>query len=893
MTEPSNPWAQVRELYAQARQQAADQRETWLQAQAASPDVLDEVRSLLAHAPLGGADETGDACLAPPAAPWDETEGDRIGQRLGDWQITGRLGSGGMGVVYEARRADGSYEGLAAVKLLKRGMDSGVVLQRFAQERQALARLDHPHIARLLDAGLSADGLPYFVMEKIDGVAIDEAVRGLPMEQRLALFLQLADAVAYAHRKLLVHRDLKPGNVLVTLTGDVKLLDFGIAKALDPLDGSDGDTTLGGQRPYTPNYASPEQVRGEPVSIATDIYSLGVLLYQLLTGVRPTGRGATTPAEAARQVLDETPNRPSSLPQQSSDDPQWLTTRKRLKGDLDNILLKALEKPVERRYDSVDAMAADVRNFLSGYPVSAHAASWSYVATKFVSRNRLTVAAAALAGVSLVVGTAAATWSAHEAGLARDEARQRLADVRQVTHDLVFRFGDSVAYLPGGMNIKEDLLNDTLKQLERLAEASHNDPAILADVSALHARLAELQGNDTAPSTERPKQAKEHALQAIALGARVWPERKADRQFSNWLARAYHVKAQLERAEGHPELAIKTLDEAAPLIAESLALQTQDLDRAWLLGNQGADLLMQALLLASPNLPSMNQPDAALKRFDEAERANQALLDLGDKTLDALDATGRPEEPKVKASLLHALATGREGRALIWLRRDELAQARVQAQNAVDAQEKALLLDSNQVVWRDGVMAKNNTLSVVLLRLGDIPAAMAAAERAWQVASELAKSEGPDSRWVKIRPTLAQQYGRALAGVGRNTEAVPVLESSMAFWAAQAKASPNANALRRVGWTQTHLSRSLQALGRKVEALASAREAVQTLQSATTQFPPTRDVWLNLGDALAWLAPLEPANAKPLRDQARAAYDQAAALSPLKADHAAARAAVP
>jgi serine/threonine protein kinase len=209
--------------------------------------------------------------------------------------------------------------------------------------------------------------------------------------------------VAHAHRNLLVHRDLKPGNVLVDREGQVKLLDFGIAKALDPLEHTDGHTTVAGQRPYTPHYASPEQIRGEPVSTATDIYSLGVLLYQMLTGTRPTGRKATTPAEAARSVLEDEPTRPSRLSPSEAVDPHWLATRKKLEGDLDNILLKALEKEPARRYASVDALAADVRAFLGGYPVSARAAGWRYRMAKRIARNRL-VSGAVAAGVLALLG---------------------------------------------------------------------------------------------------------------------------------------------------------------------------------------------------------------------------------------------------------------------------------------------------------------------------------------------------------------------------------------------------------------------------------------------------------------------------------------------------------
>lgn len=517
MQEAASRWARLKAQFDAALDAPPGQREALIAGAGLAAEDEAELRSLLAHHDEATREQ---GFLArpppPPAAP-------RLGQRLGNWTLVRAIGSGGMGEVFEARRADGQYEGRAAVKLLKRGMDSAAVLERFALERQALARLSHPQIARLLDAGASAEGLPYFVMEYVDGRPIDQAAQGLALEARLGLFLQLADAVAYAHRNLLVHRDLKPGNVLVDETGQVKLLDFGIAKALDPLEGQLGDTTVGGQRPYTPNYASPEQVRGEPVSTATDIYSLGVLLYQLLTGTRPTGRRATTVAEAARSVLEEEPTRPSRLSPSEAVDPQWLRTRKRLEGDLDNILLKALEKQPALRYASVDALRADVQAHLSGHPVSARAASLGYVTAKWLGRHRAAAAAAALGGLGLVTGLLAALLNdrialglgaagmavgltlallqARRAQLARDDAAQardaatrHLGELRQLANSMVFDVSDAL----------ELGLTEGRRQLVRLAEQSLERQAAFMQMSDAEritlgvalARLARLEGHE-------------------------------------------------------------------------------------------------------------------------------------------------------------------------------------------------------------------------------------------------------------------------------------------------------------------------------------------------------------------------------------------------------------
>ncbi len=576
--------------------------------------LVAEVRSLLAHADAEtlGVLSAGAAAAAPAghtaaglaeaheAQDAQEAHEGRQGQRLGPWRIRSLLGRGGMGDVWLATRDDGSFEGEAAIKLLRRGLDSRQVLARFALERQVLARLNHPHIARLLDAGTTEDGLPYFVMERVQGRPIHEAAVALPLEGRLALFLQLADAVMHAHRNLLVHRDLKPSNVLVDAEGRVKLLDFGIAKALDPLEDNDGLTTVGSARPFTPHYASPEQVRGEPVSTATDVYSLGVLLYQMLTGTRPTGRGATTAMEAARSVLEDEPTRPSRLSGAEATDPHWPATRLRLHGDLDNIVMKALEKPVQRRYGSVEAMADDVRAYLEGYPVRARAASPAYVARKFLARNRWAVGAAALGALGLVTGLVAAIvqgqaalalgavgmaaglgialLQVRQASRARDEAQARFEDLRQLAHNVLFDYHDLVEPLAGSTPVRRRLVDDAITYLDRMVRAAPADRRVRLEMGSAYCVVGLVQRNGyRRPHLGDTEGALRNYERSIEILTPLTAANELDESAAYQLALALSARGGVLGEDGQTEAAQRDLTKAATLFERHLPRDTPDL----------------------------------------------------------------------------------------------------------------------------------------------------------------------------------------------------------------------------------------------------------------------------------------------------------------------------
>lgn len=374
-----------------------------------------------------------------------------LGMRLGHWKLQRELGRGGMGAVYLAERDDGAYQQQAAVKVMLSGWNAADLINRFRTERQMLANLNHPNIARLLDGGMSEQGNPYLVLEYVDGEPIDRYCdqRCMPLRERMQLFMRVCEAVAHAHRALIVHRDLKPSNIFVTHDGEVKLLDFGIAKIL-PSDGI--GMTQSQTRIFTPEFASPEQVRGEPPTTGVDVYALGVLLYALLTGKRPYGKTAETPAAYEQAILNLEPDRPSRVAaqvdrqsaQKRAHSPASLA--KALQGDLDAIVLKALRKQPSHRYGSVDALAQDAACFLTNKPVSARRGNWRYSAGRFIQRNALAVALAVLAIASLLGGLALALQQAERAREQRDVAQIEASNARAVAEFVsgVFESADPV-----------------------------------------------------------------------------------------------------------------------------------------------------------------------------------------------------------------------------------------------------------------------------------------------------------------------------------------------------------------------------------------------------------------------------------------------------------------
>jgi tetratricopeptide (TPR) repeat protein len=477
---PSHSWEQIENIFLQAADLPRQQQDHFLdQACNGDVDLRREVQSLLDSDRKSGEKIT--------RAVEDEAQSlfglsPIIGSRLGAYRVVREIGRGGMGAVYLAVRDDDQFQKKVAIKLVKRGMDTSEVLRRFQHERQILAGLDHAYIARLIDGGTAPDGRPFFVMDYVEGQTIDLYCRdrALSIADRCRLFLKVCEAVSHAHRNLVIHRDLKPANIFVAPDGTPKLLDFGVAKLLVP-DADPHLTVTGMQaRLLTPQYASPEQVMGRPVNTATDVYSLGAVFYELLTGACAQNLDSTSPEELERIIcLQEVP--PPSA------------TKSGVPADLDNIVMMAMRKDPSRRYQSVDQFAEDIRRYLAGRAVLARRDSLAYRAGKFVRRNRLIIAAAAIVIASLVGGIVIATSQARR-------AERRLTQMVELANRSLFDVHSAIERLPGATEARREIVKTTLAFLENLSKDVGTDDDVRLSLATAYWRLGDVQGYPDKPN---------------------------------------------------------------------------------------------------------------------------------------------------------------------------------------------------------------------------------------------------------------------------------------------------------------------------------------------------------------------------------------------------------
>lgn len=579
---------------------------------------------------LSRVDQLDDFLEAPLITP-DPQAGDTFGH----WRVLRELGRGGMGVVLLVERSDGAVDQQAALKVMRQHALGPQARARFQRERQILASFTHADIARLIDAGNAHDGRPYVVMELANGVPIDRycAEQQLTLQQRVQLFARVCRAVHYAHQHLVLHRDLKPANILVSADGTLKLLDFGIASAL----GNEGEGDATGW-PLTPHYASPEQLAGQPLSVASDLYALGLILYRLLTGQSPFGlahdaHARPAPTRASDAIAQAAALRAGAAPALASDAVLQPGRRlaRQLRGDLDHILIKTLQRDPALRYASAADLDSDLQRYLQHQPVLAAPPSWRYRGAKLLRRHPLAIAASAVAVAALVTGAGVATWQAREARAARLVAEQRFDQTRQLARTMLFDVNDSLE--KGPTAAREKLVATALLYLRQLAGDGALQPALRRDVASAYERIGDIAGNQVGANLGRTKEAEAHYLAALKLReAAVLPGQPAAiddlvglREVHRRLADIAWGQGRVDEARQHHEVAIAAARRAAAMSgtpADALELLSRERYGAAILYTRG-----------QPNAGDLAQ---SLQRFAALETDLRAFMRAHPENADAV-----------------------------------------------------------------------------------------------------------------------------------------------------------------------------------------------------------------------------------------------------------------
>jgi non-specific serine/threonine protein kinase/serine/threonine-protein kinase len=644
------------------------------------------------------------------------------GGSFGPYRVVGELGEGGMGVVHLAERSDGQFTRRVAIKRVGSTAPRIDLLRRFRDEREILARLDHPNIARLLDAGIDDAGVPYLVMEHVEGAPVTTYCRerALAVRPRLELFLKVCGAVQHAHQNLVIHRDIKPANILVTPGAEPKLLDFGIAKLMD--EARAGDPTRTMDRAFTLDFASPEQVRGEPVTTASDVYSLGVLLYELMADARPYETHGLSLPEAVRLVCETVPPPPSRAAPAER--------RGELVGDLDNIAQKALHQEPAGRYATAAALADDIRRHLDGFPVRARPDGRAYRMAKFLRRHRAGAAAAAVALIGLVSGLAVAVRQARVAEAERRRAEARFQDVRRLANSVLHDLHDAIANVSGSTPLRRVLVTRALEYLDRLGREAPDDVALRRELADGYQRIAQVQGGGMGANLGDTPGAIESYGKALGIRRDLAGGAAAEAADIVALGLLELELGALQRAQGHLDEAGQSYRSAAgrlKAVADGGLLRASQRDRLGVVYQRLAELET-----------FRGRPQAALPWAEQAVAETERLWHAAPG-----DATARTALAQASCQLASTLAgLGRQQESLD---RARAARALLEAglrDDPLDASQTRTLLFA---LHREGEQ---------LRRLGDTRGSIEVRERALAVAEETLRHD-PTDRWSQMGVAVA------------------------------------------------------------------------------------------------------------------------------------------
>jgi eukaryotic-like serine/threonine-protein kinase len=782
-------WQKVKRLLDDALELHPAERATFLKSLSEDEaEVRDELESLLrAHEAqpnflespylLGAANDSGNS---ESSAAW-------VGRVLGSYRLLELIGEGGMGAIFRAVRADELHDRPVAVKLIRSGLSKEFFLRRFNEERRILGSLDHPNIARLLDGGASPEGMPYVVMEFVDGVPIDVFCcrQGLSIRERLQLFRVVCAAVQYAHQNLIVHRDLKPANILVTNDGQPKLLDFGIAKIRDPRQGAEVERSLTLLPMMTPDFASPEQVRGASITTASDIYSLGVILYVLLTGRRPYGSEQRTPHEIMKAICETMPLKPSgtvlrdatttSASQGASAQPtlsgdaerrERSRLRRALRGDIDSIVLKTLRKEAHERYATVEQLSEDIRRHLEGLPVRARGGTGAYRLRKFIARHTAGVAVAAVVAGLLIASVIVSVREARVARVEAARAERRFNDVRELAGSLVFDVHDAIRDLPGSTPARKILIDRALKYLDGLSRESGSDRALMRELAAAYERVGEVEGHFLQSSLGDAARSLDSYQRALKLRVRLASGDPHDPQDRLALASCRRRVANQLWATGNIRAA---RDEIAEAIAVAGALP-QNLD---VLTEESAEYNLQAEIFGNTEMGGLADSAAALQSVRREEQVVAAMLKLS------------PDSAEVQHSYQLSI-----------LKLGDMLQADGDLQGALASFRQAL--DVAQRLQQRSPTAKNarqvavahNHVAVILDLLGDRAGSLNSSRESLEIYRQLLSAD-PRNELMKRGVAMAEMnVGTQLALGGESAAGLRALDEGLTIAQSMVAADP-------------------------------------------------------------------------------------------------------
>jgi len=813
-------WQKVKDVLATVLDLAPTERAGYLAKSCAGDDLLRRnVEVLLQREQKANADFLSRTSLAETvAALFPEEKNPWIGRRVGAYQIVEQIGVGGMGEVYRAYRADDQYRKEVALKVVRAGQDSGLVLRRFKNERQILAGLEHPNIARLLDGGTTDDGLPYFVMELIEGQALNEYCDSnkLTTTERLKLFLQVCSAVQYAHQRLIIHRDLKPGNILVTTDGTPKLLDFGIAKLLDTDPATQvAEPTMSMVRLLTTSYASPEQIRGETLTTVSDVYSLGVVLFELLSGQHPYRMEGRAPHEVAQAVCEFEPEKPSVIGDRSQK-----KLHRDLRGDLDNIVLMALRKEPSRRYSSTEHLAADIGRHLDHLPVLARKDTGTYRLSKFIRRHKLGVLASTIVAISILSGLAIAL---HEARVAREQAElarkqgiraeRRFNDVRKLANSLMFEIHDSIRDLPGATTARTLLVKRALEYLDNLSQESSGDAALQQELAAAYDRVGDVLGYEGAANQGDFPGAIQNYNKALAIRESAAAMNPNDVQIQSDLINNYFRLSFALQSAGDYEQALTDLHKALP-VAQKLASGNNDPKfHDWLAGIH------------------WQSGNVLARKADYAEALQEYRTGASIREPFAL-------APHASAPIRTHLAADYNGAGHMLWRTGQTDQALEISKKSARILEEVSGSNPNNATLREYLGETYSLMQIVLKEQGDLDQSLKYGQKAHEIFKKLAANDPTNSLATNNVGFAELEIGEALTTKDRIPEAQSYIRHAMNLF----EAKPNKTRYDLAGRAESY-----SALAEAYEALA---EHETSPQQKATRLRQAKD-WLQKSVA-AW-----------------------------------------